>query len=302
VIANTPLKKIIPSISTNVGGHGQSLLRYREADTTKKTDILFLGSSHANKGFDTRIFHINNIAALNLGSGLQTPQNSFYLLKKYLPTIKTKLVIMELYWDVLEYKDGIEACIDITSNSTASINMIEMNLSTKNNLVINSMLASYFSSATKPLSSQNQKIIKGEQYIKGGYITGNYDRLFVKKSIKELKPRKLKLEQNQLNYLTKIIDYCKQHHTQLLFVTAPIPVEHLNYLTNYNNAISEIKNSISFSNILWLNFNDETYRTQLKLNTIEDFSDANHLNQNGVNKFNWVLIKEIKKIAEDFKH
>ncbi|MFN9798593.1 MAG: hypothetical protein ACK54P_01135, partial [Bacteroidota bacterium] len=37
-------------------GHGHSFSRFREADTTKNVDLLFLGSSHAYRGFDTRIF------------------------------------------------------------------------------------------------------------------------------------------------------------------------------------------------------------------------------------------------------
>ncbi|HET6226834.1 MAG TPA: hypothetical protein VFF27_11185, partial [Bacteroidia bacterium] len=88
VAANTSLCRLITNIKTNVGGPGQSLLRFREAKQHIGVDLLFLGSSHASKGFDNRLFEKSYCkTSFNLGSGLQTPQNSFYILKQYAPIL-----------------------------------------------------------------------------------------------------------------------------------------------------------------------------------------------------------------------
>lgn len=56
-----------------VGCYGHLFSRVRDAEKMKNPDILFLGSSHAYRGFDTRIFSKHGITSFNLGSSAQTP-------------------------------------------------------------------------------------------------------------------------------------------------------------------------------------------------------------------------------------
>ena len=302
ILSVTPLKKIVPNIKDNIGGHGQSLLRFREASQVKNIDILFIGSSHASQGFDNRIFSSKNISTFNMGSGLQTPQNSYYLLKQYVPNIKPKSIIMELYWDVLEYENGNEACIDITSNSECSLNLIKMNLSTYNFKIINSMVANYISRATYPLNNFKSKNITNEKYISGGYFELAHNDEYVKKTIANLKPREIKLQEKQLLYLNKIINYCKTENITLLFVTAPVSEESLRNITNYSSIINKINGIMRKNNTQWLNFNDVFYRKKMNLKSVKDFNDGAHLSNKGVVKFNNLLIEELKKISFTFRN
>ncbi len=296
VMTITPLGKIVSNVKDNTGGHGQSLLRFREAQQTKNVDILFIGSSHASQGFDNRIFSKENISTFNMGSGLQTPQNSFYLLKQYVPIIKPKKIIMELYWDVLEYENGNEACIDITSNSPCSIDIIKMNLSTLNFKVINSMLANYISRIIIPLDSKKEGILEKEKYVLGGYLEIKHNEAYVKKIIQNLNVKKINIQKKQIYYLQKLIDYCKSQKIPLLFVTAPISIESIKSISNYSKLITQINNIVNENNTKWINFNDNEYRERMNLNTFDDFNDGAHLSNSGVRKFNNLLIDELMKI------
>lgn len=50
------------------GGYGNLNTRLKEAKTKGKVDILFLGSSHAYRGFDVRLFEQAGYSCFNLGS------------------------------------------------------------------------------------------------------------------------------------------------------------------------------------------------------------------------------------------
>ena len=90
-------------------------LRKIDADTTINIDVLVLGSSHAYRGFDPRIFKKAGIKLFNFGSSGQTPLQSEFLLKRYTEQFNPKLVIIEVYPIALE-TTGLGPFIDLISN------------------------------------------------------------------------------------------------------------------------------------------------------------------------------------------
>src|SRR5580700_4956105 len=111
------------------GGRYQSLRRFREAEERGPVDIVFFGSSHAYRGFDPRIFAAAGYAAQNLGSTNQTPLNTLYLAERYLPALRPRLVVLEVYYQTLS-SDGLEACRDLAVNTPASWPMTKMAVAT----------------------------------------------------------------------------------------------------------------------------------------------------------------------------
>ena len=71
-------------------------MRFREIRDYKNIDLLFLGSSHSYRSFDTRLFTDAGYTSFNLGSALQTPFNSYYLLREYFDQLKPKVVILSV--------------------------------------------------------------------------------------------------------------------------------------------------------------------------------------------------------------
>jgi hypothetical protein len=92
-IAPDILKK---NMNYRIGSKGHMYSRIQELRETKNIDILFLGSSHSYRGFDTRIFSGNGYKSFNLGSSSQTHIQSNILLKRYIDQLIPKLVIYEV--------------------------------------------------------------------------------------------------------------------------------------------------------------------------------------------------------------
>ncbi|NHW60088.1 hypothetical protein HA378_33495, partial [Escherichia coli] len=80
-------------------------------------------SSHAYRGFDTRVFSKNGISSFNLGSSSQSPINTQVLLKQYLDRIKPKMIVYEVYAGTLS-ADGVESSLDMLSNNKIDVNAI----------------------------------------------------------------------------------------------------------------------------------------------------------------------------------
>ena len=104
-----------PNIIYNMGSYGFMYSRLSEIKNYENTNILFLGSSHAYRGFDTRIFLDKGLKSFNLGSSSQTPLQTKVLLKRYLERLNPKLVIYEVYPETFTI-DGVESSLDIIAN------------------------------------------------------------------------------------------------------------------------------------------------------------------------------------------
>src|SRR5690554_1099753 len=92
--APAPIKR---SINFHMGSYGHMHSRIKEVRETKQVDILFLGSSHAYRGFDTRLFEVEDWKVFNLGSSSQSHLQSQVLLQRYLPQLNPAVVIYEVY-------------------------------------------------------------------------------------------------------------------------------------------------------------------------------------------------------------
>ena len=100
------------------------LTRLNEVKNIKNIDILFLGSSHTYRGFDTRVFKKNGYNSFNLGSSSQSPIQTLTLTKRYLNQLNPKLIVYEVYPTTFTI-DGIESSLDIIVMVVSSIAIAE---------------------------------------------------------------------------------------------------------------------------------------------------------------------------------
>ena len=92
--------QLIPhSWKRNLRYKSKSIIQYKLEDLKDEQDldILFIGSSHCYRGFDTRIFKEEGLETFNLGSSSQTPKETNLILNKYLPQLRPKLIIYEVF-------------------------------------------------------------------------------------------------------------------------------------------------------------------------------------------------------------
>lgn len=263
------------------GSYGHLYSRLDEAKKIKNVDLLFLGSSHAYRGFDTRIFKEQGINSFNLGSSAQTPIQTKILLERYLDSLNPKLIIYEVYPLTFNI-DGIESSLDLIANDNNDFNSILMSLKSKHITTFNTMVYALFLDIFSRKSKYEEPIKKdGDTYISGG---------FVEKKIAYYKPinlpkEKIKLENYQLESFKECLNLIKKTKTPLILVYAPIAPSDYNRFVN-NHYFDSLMTNFS----TYYNFNEI-----LDLNDSLHFYDSHHLNQNGVELFNRKLIETLKE-------
>ncbi|WP_235802667.1 SGNH/GDSL hydrolase family protein [Vaginella massiliensis] len=122
-----------------IGCYGHLNTRVKEIPNYKDIDLLILGSSHAYRGFDTRVFEKHGLQMFNLGSSAQTRIQANVLLNQYLDQLNPKLVVLESYDGALEL-DGVESALDLAANNKIDLNYIRTLAVIKNISVLNSTI------------------------------------------------------------------------------------------------------------------------------------------------------------------
>lgn len=265
------------NLSYNVGSAGHIHSRLAEVKTKQNVDLLFLGSSHTYRGFDTRIFERAGFSAFNLGSSSQTPLQTQVLLKRYLNQLKPKLVIYEVY-PVCFSLDGIECSLDLNANDQKDWQSIL--LATKQNHVklYNSLLFGFYAQLTqRDAAFKEPSINEVDTYIPGGFV--QRDMAFCKH--KTHPKNKWKILPQQMKAFEENVAYIQSKGIKIIFVQAPITKALYTSYTNNAMIDSKLKQFGTY-----YNFNKTS-----QLNDSLDFYDVDHLNQNGVEKFNKQLIQ-----------
>lgn len=263
-------------------GYGHLLLRSKEASTIEETDVLILGSSHAYRGFDPRMFRENEIKIFNFGSSSQTAIQSEYLCKKYLDQMNPKWVIIETYAPLYS-NDGVEANLDFISNTPIDLSQVSMVAKTPDPRIVNTFLYKWIMDITNQ-KREYQSIHRGyDKYIKGGYVQKKTDQ----------RPQNLIYDESsvfiipsQREALRNLIDYCSLNDVKVLLVQAPVSNSYYNSLMGMDSFDLEMNKLAPYIN----------YNQKLPLIDSLHFYDHHHLNQAGVEIFNHAVIKDLREL------
>ena len=265
-----------------LASYGHLYSRAREAENIKNPDILFLGSSHAYRGFDTRVFAKYGIKAFNLGSSSQSPINTQVFLKQYLDKIQPKFVVYEVYAGTL-CTDGVESSLDMLINGKIDKNAVDMSFKVHNLMTYNTLIYGYF----RQIFNLNQNITEPEKQGDDFYVeNGGFVETTVARENTSLDFEKSKWELNdkQIQALKENIEILQQRKIPFLLVQTPITKALYNSKTN-NKEVDDLLNKLGkYKNFTGsLNFDDR-----------KDFYDDNHMNQKAVVEFNEKFIEYLK--------
>lgn len=296
-IAFTPNLQPRTNIKSTTGGYGASLLRYREALTYGKVDLVFLGSSHCYRGFDPRLFSEAGISSFNLGSSSQSPVNSYYLLKDFSPYLQPKIIILELYWATLN-SNGIESSIDIISNSNLSNNNFKMALKSSSISPSLTWLYQKFHRINYPLEKEILLPSKVDCYISGGYVETTRN---TNASTIITRNNTILKDFTQLNYVDSIYNFCHSNNIDLFLVIAPVNKAITKSIYNYNNRIEEMEIFAYKRNLIFLDFNSTQLYESVNWDVKGDWYDNSHLTHSGVEKFNHYILENYQELLIGLK-
>ena len=183
------------------GIRGFTRKRFNEAKQVKNVDLIVIGSSHAYRGYDPRIFKKAGISTFNLGSSSQTPLQTRYLVNRYIKNLNPKFAIVDVY-PVLFGVDGVESQIDLMSSGLMDKEIVKMSFDINDITLYNSLIFGIFND-TFHLRKQSKPKAEGDVYVPGGYVQ-SYENLKFKK------PRftqKITISATQLEAFKKTFGY-----------------------------------------------------------------------------------------------
>ncbi|MEM7574897.1 MAG: hypothetical protein AAF433_18465 [Bacteroidota bacterium] len=257
------------------GGHAYQ--RFQEFDPQRQYDALILGSSHAYRGYDPRIFAEAGLEVFNLGSSSQTLMQTYQLAKAYAQPSTTSFVILDLYEAAL-IGDGMESTADLSQNlpEDAPANAIlcaQADIRGINMWTLRQLMradsASYLTSA----------------YVRQGYVTSA-------DSVGQRAPyvEKASIQDFQLHYLEELIILLRTRGIPLMLVYSPLPSDYVAAtVPAFDEAVLPILERYDHTLI--------DFRTRLPLKDEAHFYDAHHLNQAGVRLFNEALLERIQPLV-----
>lgn len=258
---------------------GYTYTRLQEIKNANNVDILFLGSSHTYRGFDTRLFANANFTSFNLGTTSQTPIQAELLLHRYLKHINPKMAIFEIYPEIFT-SDGVESSVDIIGNSKNDPEALKMAIKINNIKTYNTLLYSYMKDFLYPEISNPEPVQTGyDTYISGGYVERKVEYF------KHLNYPNAEwiYNQKQFDSFEKVCALLKSENIRIILIYAPITPSLYNSYTNqkeFDKKMSGYGDYYNFNEIIHLD--DSLY-----------FYDADHLNQKGVEIFNKKIIEVV---------
>jgi hypothetical protein len=264
-------KRLTPNLESRNKGLYFLNTRLREVKQVKNIDILFVGSSHTYRGFDTRKFERAGIRNFNLGSSAQTPLQSEMLIKKYIDHLKPKLVVVDVF-PMTSSIDGVESALEILNNDRIDISSVVMVSYLPHIKVINTFIFHFFRQCFLSNEQSEPLETNKDRYIKGGFVErkmGNYRQ-------GPIKPFRYSLSVTQSQSLNRIAKFLKQRDIQFLLVYVPV-TRNMYYSVYSNNMFHAQMRAVG----TYVDFN-----MKITLNDSLNFYDADHMNQSGVELFN----------------
>lgn len=277
-------------------------------------DLVFLGSSYSYRSFDPEVFDNElNTNSFNMGSPLQKPVESYYVLKETVKYQKPSLVVFDMNWGVFNKDKYFNTKLWNYDSMKFSANKLGYLLNVFDQ-------EQYFNALFKSMRYHDDmdKLIKSllginvsiksekdvQTYLKNykgkGFIVNNdlVDVNSIEKKFENAKknPKTYKWDKRQLKYLDKIVKLCEKENIELVLVTAPLAPT---YLEKYNahwydyDEIHEAANEIA-ENYGLKYFDYNLINKVENIVTDTDFADTNHLNYDGAQKISFHLVQLIK--------
>ena len=258
-----------------IGSYGHMFTRLNELDSIvstpkrKKTDILFLGSSHSYRVFDTRLFQKAGYNTFNLGSSFQTPIQTKYLIEKYIDSLNPGIVVIETYPESF-CDNGTESTLDLLSNTDIDIELAKLILNHDDIIVYNTFLYSLYKDI---FTNHKDNFVENPVKVNDTYITGG----FVEKKIdyykyKKYEKQRWNFNENQFDTFKEILIHLKKKNIKYILIQAPMTEALFNSYLNNDEFDKRMK---TFGRYINLN-------NFMQLDDSLHFYDDDHLNSFGV--------------------
>lgn len=272
-----------PNIRYPLNAEGCLRTRIAEAVDHKPVDIVFLGSSHAYRGFDPRIWTRHGYSSFNLGSSAQTPIQTELMVLEYVPRLKPKLVIFEVHPGAFR-DEGIESALDMIANRRIDRHAFRMAMRLRHPFVWNALAYGLIRRIVGLDARIPEPIIRGkDRYIHGGFVerTAEYFRPEVPPIRRISSPKALQVE-----VFHRILRVLSDEDVKVLLIEAPVT----RWMSEGIFPERQRFDSVMTASGDYINMNEK-----VELSDSLHFATMSHLNQAGVGLFNEALIDTLER-------
>lgn len=256
---------------------GIAYAKFQEFDPAARHDVIVVGSSHAYRGYDPRVFAAHGLDMFNLGTSAQTPLNTYFVLKHYVRPGSCGLVILDVYEGAL-VNDGLESTSELVRNMSSTPAAMDMAAALKDLRALNMVTLRLFTANDLPA------------YVDSTYVAGGFAERTdsLDKALEHKAARGLDYPEDQLRYLTKCLALCKERGLPVVLVThfAPPTKDHAVH-ERFVQVIDSLRAPFAVPYL------DMAYGHNADAQ--DHFYDHNHLNLAGVHLFNEALIARMDR-------
>jgi hypothetical protein len=256
------------------GGQAKLMFNDLKNFVPDNNSIFVIGSSHAYRGYDPRVFDKAGMKLFNMGTSGQNMKDSYTLLETNADKIEN--LIVDVYPGVLQEVTE-ESTLMLIQNSDKNNTAFAI---LKNNVTINSIN----NVAARLCDLYPKALAYSEKYIANGYV--QKDNILISDSSAVYDA--FKPGQN-FQYLDSVLAFSLKNKINVCVASHPLKWNTA-YKQYYNTTYLPVLRTI-LDKYPTISFFDHTF---LHSNSDSLFSDANHLNQSGVNLYNDHLIENIK--------
>ncbi len=243
-------------------------------------DVVLLGASRAERGYNPAIFGSHGIRFFNFGTSAQSMVNASVLTKNIL---SSACQIKEIWIDMhpASFKDdALESTADLIQNIAFIEAPYEIAWKSRDFRSINLLMKRWF--------CENGTVTLGTaQYHKLGYVSVDkklsQDLIAQIPNFKPFVSSDFYPGKKSLQALEEIIQLCKEKHVELKWIISPVSI--FNSEVDMNRLLDVLMPMAATNNIDLVNF------AHLEgIETAHHFYDEKHLNSNGVAVFNQALL------------
>lgn len=255
---------------------GQTKLMFNDLKNFQpdKNTIFVVGSSHAYRGYDPRIFNKSGYKLFNMGTSGQNMKDSYSLVLANADKIKT--LIIDIYPGVLLNVNG-ESTLMLIQNADRNSTALTI---LKNNLTLSSLN----NMAARIMDINHCSLPYNEKYIANGYVQKDSEfKADTTLTYEAFEPG------NNFAYFDSILSFVVNRKIKTCLASHPLKWNRA-YKEYYNVSYLPVLNTV-LKKYPQVYFYDYTLDHP---NNDSLFSDVNHLNQKGVNWYNNKLIMKLK--------
>lgn len=271
----------IPNLKYPLDNYGMMRLRLNELEQHGPVDVVFLGSSHAYRGFDPRIWEARGYSSFNLGSSSQTPLQTEVLVHDFIDVLQPRLALLEVHPNILR-DDGVESSLDLIANHRIGWPTTRMALRVGHVLSFNALaygklrqLMGLDDDPRDPIERQDD----GDRYIGDGYVEHVGGHFLAP----DTSPQRRSSEpaSDQLEALERVVNTLREDGIQVVLVEVPVTAWYDRSAYTDRERFDELMSRYA----PYVNMNGKA-----ALDDSLHFYDEQHLNQAGANVFNPALI------------